>query len=527
MASLGSAVPGYAAEDLRVSFGPLQATIPIASIETYVQDGTIDSELAPYARYFDDEQLADIRELLGTPIEVDWVAMANFLYTDPGELLLKRVGTVIRTRKQNGYLALRAAIVLAASSGDGLIPLEVLKHFPTNSLVVDAEEGLSIAREAEQILTRSADAIALIRAQFEADLAESPPSPLPIAPWTAPAPYNWAEVNSALPLQRRAFPLKIYLPERDDPASIVVISHGLGSNIESYRYLADYLASHGFAVVVPEHQGSNANHIDALLTGREDQVAQPDEFVNRALDITVILDELEHLARTEPQLLNRFDFEQIGVIGQSFGGYTALALAGATFQFEHLASRCPSPNSSDPVMGDRSFNLSLILQCRALDLQVHPVFRNNNALRDERVDAVIAINPIGSAIFGAEGFEQIDIPVMIMTGSADVVAPMLWEQLYPFSWLQTTDKFLLMMRFGTHFSTIGSTENDIVLPEAILGPVPNVAQQYVEAMSLAFFQTYIGDRSTAHQLSPTYVNHISQDRMPLSLIRQFDLEQLD
>ena len=47
-----------------------------------------------------------------------------------------------------------------------------------------------------------------------------------------------------------------------------------------------------------------------------------------------------------------------------------------------------------------------------------------------------------------------------MTGSADIIAPTLWEQLYPFSWLQTSDKFLVTMHQGTHFSTIGTSDED-------------------------------------------------------------------
>ncbi|MEB3232842.1 MAG: alpha/beta fold hydrolase [Leptolyngbyaceae bacterium] len=538
---LTQATPVMAAEEILASFGIVQASIPVASLETYVEEGIIDSELSPYTRYFEMEQLAELRRLLGTPLAVDRQAMTNLLYTAPGETLLKRVGEVVRTRRNNGFFALRSALVLSAWQNEaGLTPIDVLKRFPTDSLVIDVGEGLSIARDVEQLINQSSEAIALVKTQFEATLSTPSSPPLLENSLMEPGPYPWQQATAALPLERRAFPLNIYLPDRPNLAPIVVISHGLGSNLDSYRYLAEHLASHGMAVVTLEHEGSNAAHIEALMAGIADEVAEPEEFINRTSDITAVLDALEEAATLDPALKDRLDFEHIGVVGQSFGGYTALALAGATFDFEYLAAQCTDDLPSGGEGGDRNFNLSLILQCRALALEDDPVFADQNSLRDERIDAAIAINPIGSAIFGANGFQQIRIPTMIMTGSADVVAPTLWEQLTPFSWLQTPNKYLLMMHQGTHFSTIGTTEADVPLPDVILGPTPDIAQQYVRALSLAFFQTYLGQdaslqavsdpQTVSPQLMPLssdYVHAISQDSMPLSLIRELDVGFLD
>ncbi len=36
------------------------------------------------------------------------------------------------------------------------------------------------------------------------------------------------------------------------------------------------------------------------------------------------------------------NLEQVGVVGQSFGGYTALALAGTKINFEQLKADCPA-----------------------------------------------------------------------------------------------------------------------------------------------------------------------------------------
>lgn len=521
-----------AAQEIRATFGPVQASIPFTSLETYALEGVLDDELAPYTRYISPEQLVELQDFLTTPIsdEVDLVTMSYLLYSDPGEVLLGRIGNIVRTRRQNGNIALRAALILAAADQEnGLTPLNIIEKFPTDSLVIDFETGWAIAREVRDAINQSADAIAWIKTQFQADVAANPPAAPPSRLNQARTTrYSWTIASSTITLERRAFPIDLYLPERESAAPIVVISHGLGSNRYSYQYLARHLASAGFAVIVPEHQGSNAEHIQALLTGEADAVAESAEFINRTRDIQLILDGLTEQANTTPQLMGRLDFERIGIVGQSFGGYTALALGGATLNFDHLASLCPSREEIENG-GDRSLNLSLLLQCRALDLAATQTDSLELSLRDDRIDAVIAINPIGSAIFGPEGMADIDIPVMMMTGSADIVAPTLWEQVYPFSWLQTPEKFLVTMHQGTHFSTIGVTDEDIPLPEAILGPVPQVAQRYVQATSLTFFQTYLGSASEQpnQSLTPAYISQISRDRMPLSLIQEFDLDAID
>jgi predicted dienelactone hydrolase len=106
---------------------------------------------------------------------------------------------------------------------------------------------------------------------------------------------------------------------------VIVISHGLGSDRTSFEYLAQHLASYGFAVAVPEHPGSSAEQLRSLLAGRAKTVAEPNEFINRPLDIKYLLNQLARLDASNSSF--QLNLQQVGVIGQSFGGYTALALA--------------------------------------------------------------------------------------------------------------------------------------------------------------------------------------------------------
>jgi predicted dienelactone hydrolase len=158
--------------------------------------------------------------------------------------------------------------------------------------------------------------------------------------------------------RNRTFPVDLYLPTSSSGlAPVIVISHGLGSDRQTFAYLATHLASYGFAVAVPEHPGSNAEQVRALINGFVSEVASPQELIDRPLDIKFLLDELK---RSYGGQLN---LQQVGVLGQSFGGYTALALAGAEINFEQLQQDCGPENNS--------LNLSLL--CNVVQRSCYPL----------------------------------------------------------------------------------------------------------------------------------------------------------
>lgn len=261
-------------------------------------------------------------------------------------------------------------------------------------------------------------------------------------------------------------------------------------------------------MAVPEHPGSNAQQVQALIDGLVSEVATPAELIDRPLDVKFLLDEL---ARSYGEQLN---MQRVGVLGQSFGGYTVLALTGAAINFTQLQQDCSRLNDS--------LNLSLLLQCRALELP--PI---DNELSDERVKGAIAINPVGSTIFGESQFSQIQVPLMLVASSNDTVAPALPEQIQPFTWLTTPDKYLVLLRDGTHFSTLAAAAGDVPVPEPVIGPDPAIAQDYMRALSVAFFQTYIAGQSDYQvYLSAAYAQFISRSLIPLSLIEMLEPSQL-
>jgi predicted dienelactone hydrolase len=513
------------AERITISYGLLERSITVDALEQYAENGTISKDLRNYMRYLNDTQQEQLRQALVARANLGVVPVSQFLYTEQGEILLRRLGEVIRTDSNlTGFYAMRSALILAANDPEGLTVLNVLQEFPLTNIRIDLSRTLQILGELQTLIQQTQEAAASVAQQSLLEAESETATFTNIA--TLPnleqfGSFSWQTISIQLnDLSRnRSFPVDLYLPQDRNRspilnAPVVVISHGLGSDRGSYAYLAKQLASYGFGVAVPEHPGSNAQQLQALIAGTASQVTAPAEFVDRPLDIKYLLDQLTRLDQTNLEIRDRLNLNQVGVVGQSFGGYTALTLAGAQINLQQLALDCEQ---------DDTLNLSLLLQCRALELpQPLP------DLYDPRVKAIIAINSIGSSLLGATDFAEIKVPVMLISGSADTIAPALFEQIRPFTWLSTPNKYFVLLQGGTHFSTIDVSDpkaTDVFeLPSEIVGPDPEVAQTYLKALGVAFFQTYLAQNPDYRlYLGASYAKRISDEVLPLSLVQSLSL----
>ncbi|MGL5133418.1 MAG: alpha/beta hydrolase family protein, partial [Planktothrix sp.] len=250
------------------------------------------------------------------------------------------------------------------------------------------------------------------------------------------------------------------------------------------------------------------------LQGEVKDLFEPAQFIDRPRDITILLNQLEKLNSSD--FNNQLDLQNVGVIGHSLGGYTALVLSGATLDFTKLKTNCK--------LSDIPLNPSIFLQCRALELP-----ENNYQLKDSRVKAIFILNPVNSIILGASGLSQIKIPVFITASNADFLAPALSEQLQSFTWLTTPNKYLMMQNHATHFYDITqeNTSELSKLPQFV-PPTSEISRNYIKALSTAFFNTYLTQNSEYKPyLNAAYIQTIVDPAYPLSLIQSLTPNQLN
>ncbi|WP_019504131.1 alpha/beta fold hydrolase [Pleurocapsa sp. PCC 7319] len=498
--------------------------LSVDSLEVFAKEGKITPEFAFYANRLEPQVLSQLRQALQQKFDVDAITVYRMTNMPMGEDLLKSMGEAIYTHpERNGIYAIRAALILAAADPEGLTAINVMRHFPTEEIQLDTQLIISLIQETANFLQykdTSVEAVSQVAKSESPSVQELDVEQMPDLRQAGS--YSVTQKAIAFKIDRirqttRGFSefynldADLYLPEgQTKPAPLAIITHGLGSSRSHFQYLAEHLASHGYVVVVPEHIGSNSEYKKAFLQGELSVDVSPLEFYSRPLDVTYLLDEIEnHSAFQVP-----IDWEKVGVLGHSFGGYTALALAGAPLNQKRINQVC---QQNQPTL-----NTSMLLQCRASSLP-----SGNYKLADSRIKVSLAFNPVTSSVLGPESLKQITIPTMILGGSQDIVAPFIEEQVHPFLWLETEHKYLGVM-VGAGHGSISDTEEGSDFPDILKGSLNSkIARDYLKAISLAFLEVHLRDRSDYQPyLSSTYTQTISPAETPLYLVESLTPEQL-
>ncbi|MGV2831384.1 alpha/beta hydrolase [Myxosarcina sp. GI1(2024)] len=528
--SLFKPKPAVSAERITTYVGPLQLSVSVDSLEKFAREGKVNPDLGLIVNRLEEETLVEFRKILQQRFEVDPALIYRVTRIPIAERLIGQLGRSIKIAPQiNGLYGIRSSLILAAADAEGLTILNVLRHFPTKDILVSFDFILQLQRELEILSSYRQVAV---REIVEQSAAEANQTTTNLARMTdLRQPGNWQVRKEGMTFEIESlratdvglspsYPLEfdLYLPQgKPEPGPLIIIVQGFGSSRGNYSHVAEQLASHGYAVADIEHIGSNLEYRQAFLRGELGDWITPIEFVGRALDVTNLLDELEKLVANEPQWSARLNLDRVGVFGYSFGGYTALAIAGAEINQPRLARECDRENLE--------LTISFALQCQAQYLP--PISFN---IRDPRIDVVFAAYPMTNPIFGPEGLGKIEIPTTIWASSEDITVPVVQNQIHPFFWLNTPNKYLALLVPGTHYSTAKDKVIEGLPLESEKGPEGSgpIARTYLNAMTVAFFNYHLRDlEEFAPYLSAAYTEAISQKPISLHLTQSLTPEQLE
>ncbi|WP_392351232.1 alpha/beta fold hydrolase [Parasynechococcus sp.] len=227
---------------------------------------------------------------------------------------------------------------------------------------------------------------------------------------------GWKRQRFQLSVSHRSQPLQglLLLPSAETNGRLVVISHGLWDDPESFEGWAELLAANGYTVLMPDHPGSDFSQQQAMLSGDRPPPG-PEELQKRPVDVSSLLDAVA-AGRLLPG--SNLNTESVAVIGHSWGGTTSLQLAGGVPTEVKMKSRCG--NLRDP-----EGNLSWVLQCSWLS----GVAKANAA--DPRVRAVVAVSPPLRLLFDPASVTSLSAKVLLVSGTRDWVVPPGPEALQP------------------------------------------------------------------------------------------------
>ncbi len=521
-AAILSALPAKAADKILLTYGPLGFSLPVASLEAYAKNGTVDSELSFYLNNLSSKDRETFKEVLTKKIPLDPVMTSRFLNSAIGERFMSNIGSLMTIEGNiNGKYAIRGAIVQAAFEPQGFTLLGFFKKFPTN-IQFQGEKLLGFSKGVS-LITQATDLLVDKMHQWTADESSLVKPPVDFAAMPdlrRPGKYQftkeiWQLNDSA---RNRQLYVILYKPivTTEQKIPVIVFSHGFASKPEDFQGQAQHAASYGFLVALPQHPGSDYQYAKDTLEGYHRNTFDVNEFINRPLDLSYVLDELGR--RNQSQFAGKLNLDSVGAFGHSFGGYTVFALAGARIDFDYLSEQC----SKDYGM----FDNALLLECRALELP-----RKDYNFRDKRVVAVMALNPVNRAIYGEKGINEVNIPVLIGSGSYDPATPPIFEQIKTFTWLKEPIKYLVLAEGQAH---VDFSKMDAGLTSAVESmanvklPDPADLHNYFYALSTAFSQVYLSqNKDYLPYLNASYAQYLSKgDKFKLGFISAASSEKL-
>ena len=334
------------------------------------------------------------------------------------------------------------ALIRAERNGQSNI-LGLLREIPGTEVSIDLSK---LATVALRLKSNQEDGVTLAKAGTAA---------LPSFRFKTTQQGQWTRTEKRFAVRHRAQPLRLLILKPDPGTAngrLVVISHGLWDDPESFEGWGEFLAANGYTVLMPDHPGSNSTQQQAMLAGDRPPPG-PEELQLRPLDITSILDGVR-----DGQLLSAagLDSESIAVIGHSWGGTTGLQLAGAFPTDRKLNRRCQNYQ-------DQERNLSWVLQCSWLS------GIRQAAAADNRVKAVVALSPPLRLLFDPTSSKSVGANVLLVSGTRDWVVPSGPEALNP---MRETGAVrdghrLVLVEGGSHFnlrSFSGETKPPVVGP---------------------------------------------------------------
>lgn len=128
-----------ASEKVVIKYSVIRMTIPVSELEIFAETGTMSPALELLLGQVKKDPEV-VRRSLTKPVKVSQRLLDRTLNSQVGDLILDEVGQVIRTPSGNANKeALRAALVLSASSDNQITLLETIKNYPTTEVYVEGD----------------------------------------------------------------------------------------------------------------------------------------------------------------------------------------------------------------------------------------------------------------------------------------------------------------------------------------------------------------------------------------------------
>jgi lysophospholipase L1-like esterase len=138
------ATPCFAAEQIVFRYGLFEQSLPVADLRKYAETQQVSSNLRSFLKFFTPEQQKELYQALHVRMNLDLVALDKLLNTELAKETLSGVSQGIARGDKAGVQALNAALILGASSQNGLGIISFLEAYPSERLVINIPAALEI-----------------------------------------------------------------------------------------------------------------------------------------------------------------------------------------------------------------------------------------------------------------------------------------------------------------------------------------------------------------------------------------------
>jgi predicted dienelactone hydrolase len=197
-----------------------------------------------------------------------------------------------------------------------------------------------------------------------------------------------------------------------------------------------HLVSHGFVMVIVSSPGFS---YDAPWNN---------SVIDAPLDFLFVLDTLTY---NPPEGLDDIlDTNRVGVGGYSSDGFFSLALGGARINPEYYFSQCAQAPTLDPPLSPFLLKYFCSLSERwdefssQVGVEISTVSEELwQPTTDDRILAIMPMAPDSAWLYGVEGLAAINIPSLIIAGTADDLASYEMSSCYIYEHLANSDRILI------------------------------------------------------------------------------------
>ena len=492
------AAPAFCAERISFQLGEFERSIPIDDLADYAAGKSPGIALADILRLFKPSEREALRKALNQSVPVNSVMASNYLSTALGRRTIQQLVKLINQPTDVAGNALASALIEGAASKNSLGMIDVLQAYPLPTIPVDVSAVASLLRSLSQEFN--------LQNKLYSRLSQlgGPPKTGPdLLAAAKPGSISFKQVSFSFK-GRVVDSIKVgaYLPvsaTAQSQAPLVVLAPGLNTDMNALLYVGQTLASHGYAVAALDFPFTSSDTMTAAIKGTG-AIPPANAWYRQPITVSDLIDQIEK------RWGNRVDTQRVGLLGQSLGGYTVTALAGAELDWPHLVRGCQQLNDPRTVV----LNPAIVWQCKAPGRVV-----KQTKFRDPRVKVAVAVNPVTNPIFSSRSISRVEVPMLVIAGMKDVFAPPVSQQLSFFTSLRQPGSVLAVQKSGTHLSFLDATSN---LPPVITGPDQALARTELQGMAKLFFDKHLLGQTTTLPLAPVGNGAFQSGSAPLPLL---------